>query len=115
MYFLEPEHATVGSWNSSEHKTDIYYASLEYNDRSILDSDREGYVKIFCEKGSGTILGCSIVASRAGEMINEITLAMKNGLSLENIGRNIHCYPTTGESIMGCGLQFINSKWKVLN
>jgi len=111
--YTEPEFASVGIVRECT-DVDVYTASLEHNDRSILDGDKEGYVKIFCKKDSGVIIGCSIVAGHAGELINEVTLAMKHGISLEGIGRNIHCYPTTGESIMGCGLQIINSKWKLL-
>jgi len=112
--YTEPEFASVGSVTGGD-DVDVYTASLEHNDRSILESDKEGYAKIFCKKGTGTIIGCSIIASRAGEIINEVTLAMKHGITLEGIGRNIHCYPTTGESVMSCGLQLINSKWKRLN
>jgi len=112
--YTEPEFANVGIVREGD-DVDVYTASLEENDRSILDGDKEGYVKIFCKKGTGTIIGCSIIAGRAGELINEVTLAMKHGITLEGIGRNIHCYPTTGEAIMGCGIQIINSKWKVLN
>ena len=115
--YTEPEFATVGdvSASSDDENIDVYKASLEHNDRSILDSDREGYAKIYCKKGTGIIVGCSIVASRAGELVNEATLAMKHNIPLEGIGRNIHCYPTTGESLMSCGLQLINSKWKRLD
>jgi len=45
-------------------------------------------------------------------MINEVSLAIKHGIDLEGVGRNIHSYPTLGETVMGCGLQYINSKWK---
>ncbi len=110
--YTEPEFATVGYVSASvdDKDVDVYYTSLEHNDRSICDGDREGYAKIYCKKGTGTIIGCSIIGSRAGEIINEVTLAMKHGIPLEGIGRNIHCYPTTGESVMGCGIQLINSK-----
>ena len=113
--YTEPEFASVGEVTGDKESVDIYTASLEHNDRSILDGEKEGYVKIFCEKGTGKIVGCSMIAGRAGELINEVTLAMKHNIPLEGIGRNIHCYPTTGESIMGCGLQIINSKWKRLD
>lgn len=91
---------------------DVYKAELKGNDRAILDSsDKEGFVKIHCKKGTGTIVGCTIVCTRAGEMINEVSLAIKHGIDLEGIGRNIHSYPTLGEAVMGCGLQFVNSRW----
>ncbi len=112
--YTEPEFATVGEVSASfdDPDVDVYMTSLEHNDRSILDGDREGYCKVFCKRRTGTIIGCSIIGSRAGEIINEASLAMKHGIGLESIGRNIHCYPTTGESLMSCGLQLINSKWK---
>jgi pyruvate/2-oxoglutarate dehydrogenase complex dihydrolipoamide dehydrogenase (E3) component len=59
------------------------------------------------------IVGATIVASRAGELINEVTLAMKHGIGLSGTGRNIHSYPTNG--IMGCGLQSIIARWKRLD
>jgi len=113
--YTEPEYATIGIQNAPEDEVDTYMALLEHNDRAILDSDQSGFVKILCKKGGGSIVGCTIISSRAGELINEVSLAMKHGISLEGIGRNIHPYPTTGESIMACGLQLINSKWKTLD
>ena len=74
-----------------------------------------GFAKIFCKKGTDEIVGATIVAERAGEMINEVTLAMKNDIGLRAIGRNIHSYPTTGEAVMGCGIQYINSHWERLD
>ena len=94
---------------------DVYKAELKSNDRAILDSsDQDGYVKIYCKKGTGTIVKCTIVSSRAGEMINEVSLAIKHGIDLEGVGRNIHSYPTLGEAVMGCGLQYINSRWATM-
>lgn len=94
---------------------DVYKATLEHNDRAILDStDKNGFVKIYCKKGTGTIVGCTIVSSRAGEIVNEVSLAMKHNIDLHGLGRNIHSYPTLGEAVMGCGLQFINSRWTTM-
>mmetsp|Transcript_25033 Transcript_25033/g.51178 ORF Transcript_25033/g.51178 Transcript_25033/m.51178 type:complete len:668 (+) Transcript_25033:59-2062(+) len=120
VMYTHPECATVGisSEDAAERaglEVDIYRAGLEHNDRAITEGERKGFVKIVTEKGSGKMLGATVVAGRAGELINEITLAMKHGIGLDGIGRNIHSYPTTGEAVMGCGLQFINSKWKRLD
>ena len=131
VMYTEPEYAALGKVISidenghvvptpkghmDEEKFDVYKADLKHNDRAILDSsDESGFVKIICKKGTGTIVGCTIVSSRAGEMINEVSLAMKHGIDLEGIGRNIHSYPTLGEAVMGCGLQEINSRWKTMN
>lgn len=111
--YTEPEFATVGIASEEQAKKqgiecDVYKADLEHNDRAILESSNVGFVKIVVKKDTDEILGATIVADRAGEMINEVSLAMKNNLGLYAIGRNIHSYPTTGEAVMGCGVQYIN-------
>jgi pyruvate/2-oxoglutarate dehydrogenase complex dihydrolipoamide dehydrogenase (E3) component len=111
--YTEPEYATVGIASLEQAskqgiECDVYRAGLEHNDRAILESSNVGFVKIVVKKDTDEILGATIVAERAGEMINEISLAMKNNLGLYAIGRNIHSYPTTGEAVMGCGVQYIN-------
>ena len=120
VMYTEPEYATVGvaSEEMSEKlglAVDVYRAGLEHNDRAILESANEGFCKIVCKAGTDEILGATIVAERAGEMINEVSLAIKNQIGLRAIGRNIHSYPTTGEAVMGCGIQYINSHWEILN
>lgn len=120
VMYTEPEYATVGiaSQDHADRKgiaVDIYRAGLEHNDRAILESDNRGFCKIVCKKGTGDILGATIVAARAGEIINEVTLAMRHNIGLRGLGRNIHAYPTTGEAVMGCGIQFINSQWERLD
>ncbi len=117
VMYTEPEYATVGLHSAVAAEkvgveVDTYRAGLEHNDRAILEGTNVGFCKIFCRKGTDEIVGATIVAERAGEMINEVSLAMKNDIGLRAIGRNIHAYPTTGEAVMGCGIQYINSNWK---
>lgn len=119
VMYTEPEYATAGvsSKEMAEKmglRVDTYRAGLEHNDRAILESANVGFCKIHCKEGTDEIVGCTIVAERAGEMINEVTLAMKNNIGLRAIGRNIHSYPTTSEAVMGCGIQYINSHWERL-
>jgi pyruvate/2-oxoglutarate dehydrogenase complex dihydrolipoamide dehydrogenase (E3) component len=111
--YTEPEYATVGISSEDMAKKadiecDVYKTSLEHNDRAILENSNVGFAKIIVKKDTDEILGATVVAERAGEMIAEVTLAMKNNLGLHAIGRNIHSYPTTGEAVMGCGVQYIN-------
>lgn len=120
VMYTEPEYATVGisSAEMAEKKgikVDTYRAGLEHNDRAILESSNVGFCKIFCRQGTDEIVGATIVADRGGEMINEVSLAMKNNIGLRAIGRNIHSYPTTGEAVMGCGIQYINANWERLD
>ncbi|CAJ1954847.1 unnamed protein product [Cylindrotheca closterium] len=114
--YTEPEFATVGIMSQEQAdkegiEVDVYRAGLEHNDRAILESSNVGFVKIVTKKDSDEILGATIVADRAGDIINEISLAMKEKIGLRSLGRNIHSYPTTGEAVQGCGLQFINKSW----
>ena len=120
VMYTEPEYATVGISSVEQAgrqgiSVDTYRAGLEHNDRAILESSNRGFCKVFCRSGTDEILGAVIVAERAGEMINELTLAIKEKIGLRAIGRNIHAYPTTGEAVMGCGIQYINSHWKRLD
>jgi pyruvate/2-oxoglutarate dehydrogenase complex dihydrolipoamide dehydrogenase (E3) component len=113
--YTEPEYATVGISSEDQAskkgiEVDVYRGGLEHNDRAILEASNVGFCKIVVKKGTDEIIGATIVAERAGEMINEVSLAMKNKLGLYAIGRNIHAYPTTGEAVQGCGVQYINSK-----
>mmetsp|Transcript_22717 Transcript_22717/g.43152 ORF Transcript_22717/g.43152 Transcript_22717/m.43152 type:complete len:579 (-) Transcript_22717:18-1754(-) len=118
--YTEPEYATAGIYSQAMAEqqglaVDTYRAGLEHNDRGILESSNVGFCKIFCKKDTDEIVGCTIVAERAGEMINEVTLAIKNNIGLRAIGRNIHAYPTTGEAVMGCGIAYINKSWARLD
>jgi len=70
-----------------------------------VDSDQSGSPEAIGYKGFyyyhffDRILGATIVARHAGEMINEITLAMVAGIGLRTLARVIHAYPTQAEAI----------------
>lgn len=68
-------------------------------DRAIADGEEAGFVKIHVKERTDGILGATIVARHAGDMINEITLAMVAGIGLRTLARVIHAYPTQAEAI----------------
>jgi len=68
-------------------------------DRAIADDEETGFVKIHVKERTDRILGATIVAGHAGDMINEITLAMVAGIGLRTLARVIHAYPTQAEAI----------------
>jgi pyruvate/2-oxoglutarate dehydrogenase complex dihydrolipoamide dehydrogenase (E3) component len=68
-------------------------------DRAVADGEAGGFVKINVQDGTDRILGATIVARHAGEMINEISLAINAGIGLRALGRVIHAYPTQAEAI----------------
>jgi pyruvate/2-oxoglutarate dehydrogenase complex dihydrolipoamide dehydrogenase (E3) component len=91
-------------------------------DRAVLDGEEGGFVKIHVRDGTDTILGATIVARHAGEMINEISLAMVAGIGLKTVSQVIHSYPTQAEAIRKVGdaynrtrlspfLKSISSRW----
>ena len=108
--YTSPELAHVGI-DPAEAKQngieiDTYTQQLDEVDRAILESKTEGFVRIHVAKGTDKILGATVVATNAGDMISEITLAMKNGLGLKEIGSTIHPYPTQAEAIRKLGDQY---------
>jgi pyruvate/2-oxoglutarate dehydrogenase complex dihydrolipoamide dehydrogenase (E3) component len=83
--YTEPEYATVGIASIEQAQKvgidcDVYQTSLQHNDRAIVESSTVGLVKILVQKDTDVIVGTTMVAERAGEVINEVTLAMKNNL-----------------------------------
>ncbi|MGL5033192.1 MAG: FAD-containing oxidoreductase, partial [Microcystaceae cyanobacterium] len=68
-------------------------------DRAIIEGETEGFIKIIYKTGSDQILGATIVANHAGEMISEITTAIAHNIGLSKLSKVIHPYPTQAESI----------------
>ncbi len=89
---------------------DTYVQPFSEVDRAILDGQEEGFVKVHTRRGTDRIVGATIVAEHAGDLISEITLAMQNGLGLSQIGATIHPYPTQAEAIRKLGDQFNRTK-----
>lgn len=71
-------------------------------DRAICSSTEEGFVKIVTKKFSSKILGATIVAPRAGEMLQELTLAKLYRIPLRKLTRLIHPYPVYNQAIRKC-------------
>jgi pyruvate/2-oxoglutarate dehydrogenase complex dihydrolipoamide dehydrogenase (E3) component len=105
--YTSPELAHVGLSVAEAAKQNIaidtYTQAFADVDRAILEGDTEGIVKVNCAKGSDTILGATIVAANAGDMISEIVLAMTHGIGLGKIASTIHPYPTQAEAIRRVG------------
>ena len=112
--YTSPEIAHVGMYPADAKDTgieiDTYVQQLEHVDRAILEGTDEGFVKIHTKKGTDTIVGATIVAENAGDMISEITVAMKNKVGLAGIGATIHPYPTQAEAIRKLGDQYSKTK-----
>jgi pyruvate/2-oxoglutarate dehydrogenase complex dihydrolipoamide dehydrogenase (E3) component len=68
-------------------------------DRAIADGEESGFVKIHHKKSSDEIMGATIVARHAGEMISEVTTAIVGKVGLSKLSSAIHPYPTQAEGI----------------
>ena len=112
--YTSPEIAHVGMYPADAKEAgveiDTYVQPFEHVDRAILEGNVDGFVKVHTKKGTDKIVGATIVAENAGDMISEITVAMANGLGLSKIGSTIHPYPTQAEAIRKLGDQFNKTK-----
>jgi pyruvate/2-oxoglutarate dehydrogenase complex dihydrolipoamide dehydrogenase (E3) component len=104
--YTDPEVAHVGLTEREARERGgtvrVFVQELRDVDRAVLDGETEGFVKVVAGKG-GRILGATVVAAHAGEMIAELTLAMTGGLGLGTIARTIHPYPTQSEAVKKVG------------
>lgn len=105
--YTDPEIAHVGLYEHEAKAKGIavetFVQELAHVDRAILDGESGGLVKAHVRKGSDRIVGATIVARHAGEMISELTLAITGGLGLGTIAKTIHPYPTQAEAIRKLG------------
>lgn len=105
--YTSPEIAHVGLYeNDAKEKgiaVDTFTQEMSKVDRAILDGETEGFVRVHVRKGTDVIVGATIVAAHAGDLIGEVTLAMKGKLGLKTIASTIHPYPTQAESIRRTG------------
>jgi pyruvate/2-oxoglutarate dehydrogenase complex dihydrolipoamide dehydrogenase (E3) component len=101
--YTDPEIAHVGLYVRQAQERAIpvktFTIPMHDVDRAITDDEETGFVKIHVRERTDRILGATIVASHAGEMINEITLAMVAGIGLGTLARVIHPYPTQADAI----------------
>ncbi|HEY6871961.1 MAG TPA: mercuric reductase [Geobacteraceae bacterium] len=101
--YTDPEIAHVGMYERDARGKGIEVTTLTVPlsdvDRALLDGETHGFARVHLRKGTDRILGATIVARHAGEMINEFSLAITNGLGISAIGRTIHPYPTQAEVI----------------
>lgn len=105
--YTDPELAHVGWFEKDATEKNVEFETfrVEFSDidRAICTGDTEGFVKILAEKGTGKVLGATIVGSNAGDMISAITTAIVQQISLQSIANIIHPYPTLQEAVRKCG------------
>lgn len=88
---------TEGGASAAGVAVDVVRVEMGRVDRAVLEGEEEGFAKVLLARGTDRIVGATVVAAHAGEMISEVSLAMTNGLGLAALGRTIHPYPTRAE------------------
>ncbi|MBN2321439.1 MAG: mercuric reductase [Acidobacteria bacterium] len=101
--YTDPEIAHVGLYEEDARtrniETDTYKVTLDEVDRAVVDGETEGFVKILVKKGTDRIVGATIVAAHAGDLISEISVAMAGKIGLKTLADVMHPYPTQAEAI----------------
>jgi pyruvate/2-oxoglutarate dehydrogenase complex dihydrolipoamide dehydrogenase (E3) component len=101
--YTDPEIAHVGLYEAEAAErgmeVDTFKQDFAEVDRAIADGEIEGFVKVHVKKGTDRILGATIMARHAGEMISEVTAAMVGGIGLGSLSGVIHPYPTQADAI----------------
>jgi pyruvate/2-oxoglutarate dehydrogenase complex dihydrolipoamide dehydrogenase (E3) component len=105
--YTEPEIAHVGaSLRDAKEKgveLDTFTQPMSEVDRAILDGETEGFVRVHVRKGTDNIVGATIVAAHAGDMISNVAMAMTHGLGLGKMASTIFPYPTQAEAVRKTG------------
>ncbi|TJX79720.1 MAG: mercuric reductase, partial [Mesorhizobium sp.] len=105
--YTDPEIAHVGLYPLEARRNGIpvktYTILMHDVARAVMDGEEEGFVKIHVREGSDRILGATVVASHAGEMINAVTLAIRSGMGLHALADVIHPFPTQAQGIKMAG------------
>jgi len=101
--YTSPEIAHVGLYARDAREqgidVDTLTIPLEEVDRAVLDGATEGFLRVHLRQGKDEILGATLVAEHAGDMIGELCLAVTHGIGLGKIASTIHPYPTQGEVV----------------
>ncbi len=101
--YTQPEMASIGhseraaQWAGME--TRVGMAHFHANCRATATGNTNGFVKIVADAATDQIIGCQIIGPRAGELINEVLLAMRAGLTARELGAATHAFPTFGETL----------------
>jgi pyruvate/2-oxoglutarate dehydrogenase complex dihydrolipoamide dehydrogenase (E3) component/uncharacterized membrane protein YdjX (TVP38/TMEM64 family) len=112
--YTDPEIAHVGYYEKDARQAGFDIATitqpLHEVDRAVLDGEDEGFARVHYDKKTGNILGGTIVARHAGEMLGELTLAMTAKQAVGMLSSTIHSYPTQAEALRKIGDAYMRTK-----
>ena len=112
--YTDPEIAHVGCYEreaqSAGFAVGTITEALSHIDRAILDGETDGFARVHFDKKSGKILGGTIVARHAGEMISELTLAIGARQGVGTLSSTILPYPTLAEVLRKIGDAYMRTR-----
>jgi pyruvate/2-oxoglutarate dehydrogenase complex dihydrolipoamide dehydrogenase (E3) component len=112
--YTDPEIAHAGYYEKEAQAAGFDVATitrpLAEVDRAILDGEGDGFARVHYDRKTGKILGGTIVARHAGEMLGELTLAITAKQSVGVLSSTIHCYPTQAEALRKIGDAYMRTK-----
>ncbi|HEY9164125.1 MAG TPA: dihydrolipoyl dehydrogenase, partial [Magnetovibrio sp.] len=108
VVYTHPEIAAVGMTEEALKEAGVVYAVGKFpfmaNARAKAVGDTEGFVKILADAKTDRVLGCHIIGPGAGELIQEVVLAMEFGGAAEDVARTSHAHPGTVEAVKEAAL-----------
>jgi pyruvate/2-oxoglutarate dehydrogenase complex dihydrolipoamide dehydrogenase (E3) component len=108
--YTDPEIAHVGLYETEAAQRGIkvttFVQEMAEVDRAVLDGETEGFLKVHVKAGTDQIVGATMVATHAGDMISELTTAIAAGVGLGKLADVIHPYPTQAEAIRKVANQY---------
>jgi mercuric reductase len=110
VVFTDPQVATVGIDERSAQRLGLAVESrtltLDNVPRALANFDTRGFIKLVAEQGTGRLLGAQILAAEAGEIIQAAALAMRGGLTIQDLATQLFPYLTMVEGIKLCAQTF---------
>ena len=112
--YCDPEIAHIGAhvWESRRRSIPVKSFTIMMHDvdRAITDRNDTGFVKIHTEEGTDKILGATIVASRASELVNEMSVIMSAGIGMNDLAGIVHTYPAESGGIILAALAYLKNQ-----
>ena len=110
VVFTDPQVATVGLTEATAmangFDVDSRTLTLDNVPRALANFDTTGFIKLVADKKSGRLLGAQILSAEAGEMIQTAVLAVRNGMTVKELGDQLFPYLTMVEGLKLCAQTF---------
>jgi mercuric reductase len=110
VIFTDPQVAGVGmdehQAKAAGHDAEVASLPLSYVPRTIAARDTRGLIKLIRDKNTDLLLGARILAPEGSELLMELALAIKFGITVRQIRESFHAYLTLGEAVKLAAITF---------